>query len=152
MVIFDKVDGGVTWSDPPVVLTAGLGSVLTPRVAFNKTTGQIHVVFAAPDSAGRYQVTSAVGQIEILAVIDDRQVEPFRPIRRNVTIDTAQEMRDSSHRERAALVDETGGDRFAPERAGALNATVTSFVLEHDIERELARTPVLAADQARQLG
>lgn len=59
-----SVDGGVTWSDPPVVLTSGLGSVFTPRVAFNGSTGQIHVVFSAPDAAGRYQVMTAVGQIE----------------------------------------------------------------------------------------
>jgi hypothetical protein len=59
-----SVDGGLTWSDPPVVLTSGLDSVFTPRVAFNAKTGRVHVVYAGPDAAGRYQVKTTIGSVE----------------------------------------------------------------------------------------
>ncbi len=64
-LVFNRsVDGGMTWSDPPVVLTSGLASVSHPRVAFDPASRSISVVYASADSSGRTQIRTMVGKIE----------------------------------------------------------------------------------------
>src|SRR5688572_21311025 len=67
----------------------------------------------------------------------------------------------SFHRERVVAIEELHLARLEPvtlrhglasEDARALDAAVARFVFEHDVERELERARVLAADQPCELG